>query len=329
MRRRWFVTVLGAAAAWPITGSAQQSERVRRVGALMPWPESDPVAQASMTALAQALARFGWIEGKNTRIDYCFAGNDPALFRPCAAELVGLSPAVILAAAPPSVVALQQQTQTIPIVIVLVADPVGLGFVQSFPRPGGNITGFSAFDPTLMGKWLQLLKDVAPGITRVAVIFNPDTTPSAPLFNRAIEAAAASLGVAVTLSPVHDDAEIEQAIAALAREPGGGLLCLPENFAVTHRGAIIGAAARHGLPLMGGIEVFPKDGALMSYWYDTVDQFAQAAYYIDRILKGASAADLPVQQPTKYSLIINLKTAKALGLSIPPGMLDLADEVIE
>ena len=181
-----------------------------------------------------------------------------------------------------------------------------------------------------MGKWLQLLKQIAPGVTRVAVIFGAETGSSyAPLSNRAMEAAAPSLGMTVTRAPVHDDAEIEQAIAALAREPGGGLLCLPENFAVTHRGAIIGAAARHGLPLMGGIEVFPKDGALMSYWYDTVDQFAQAAYYIDRILKGASAADLPVQQPTKYSLIINLKTAKALGLSVPPSMLDLADEVIE
>jgi len=329
MRRRAFIVVLAGAAAWPLAGHAQQPEQIRVIGALMPWPEKDPVAQASMAALTQALGRLGWVQGKNIRIDYCFAGNDPTLFKPCAPRLAGLSPAVILAGAPPSVIKLRRQTRTIPIVIVLVADPVGLGFVQSFPRPGGNITGFSAFDPALMGKWLQLLKDVDPSVKRVAVIFDPDTTPSAPLFNRAIEAAAGSFGVKVTLAPVHDDAEIEEAIAVQAHEPGGGLLCLPDNFSITHRHVIIGAAARHGLPLISGIEVFPKDGALMSYWYDTVDQYAQGASYIDRILRGAGPADLPVQQPVKYSLIINLKTAKALGLTIPPNVLELADEVIE
>jgi putative tryptophan/tyrosine transport system substrate-binding protein len=240
-----------------------------------------------------------------------------------------LSPDVLLAGASPAVAPLRQLTSTIPIVFVLVADPVGLGFVQSLARPGGNITGFSAYDAPLMGKWLQLLKEVAPRVTRVTVIFNPDTAPFAPLFNRAIEAAAPSFGITVTLAPVHDDAAIEEAIAAQAREPGGGLIDLPESFSSTHRDAIIASAVRHGLPLMGGNEVFPRAGSLMSYWFDIVEVHAQAASYIDRILKGASPADLPVQQPTKYSLVINLKTAKVLGLTIPPTVLALADEVIE
>ena len=259
-----------------------------------------------MTSFAEALGRFGWVEGKNIRVDYRFAAGDPALFKTYAAELVGLSPDAILASTPQAVAAVRQQTRTIPIVFVLVIDPVGLGFVQSLARPGGSITGFSAYDPPVMGKWLQLLKEVAPKVTRVAVIFNPDTTASR-LFNSAIEAA----------------------IAAHAREPGGGLICLPDSFIVTHRDVIIAAAARYGLPLFGSSEVFPRSGALMSYFFDIVGVYAQAASYIDRILKGASPADLPVQQPTKYSLIINLKTAKALGLTVPAGMLDMADEVIE
>ena len=244
-----------------------------------------------------------------------------------AAELVGLSPDAILATPPPAVAALREQTRTIPIVFLL-GDPVELGFVQSLARPGGNITGFSAYDAPMMGKWLQLLKEVAPRVTRVAVIFNPGTAPGAPLFNRGIEAAALSLGVTVALAPVHDDAGIEEAIASQAREPGGGLICLPNSFNTTHRDAIIAAAERHRLPLIGTRD-FPTSGGLMSYSFDTVDLYAQAASYIDRILKGASPADLPVQQPTKYSLIINLKTAKALGLTIPERMLEIADEVIE
>jgi putative tryptophan/tyrosine transport system substrate-binding protein len=210
-----------------------------------------------------------------------------------------------------------------------VVDPVGLGFVRSLARPGGNITGFSAYDAELMGKWLQLLNEIAPRVTRVAVIFNPDTAPFAPLFNRAIEAAAPSVGVAVKLAPVHDDAAIEEAVATRAREPGGGLICLPESFSITHRNVIIAAAIHHDLPLIGGTDVVARAGALMTYWENAVDVHAKAAPYIDRILKGANPADLPVQQPTKFSLIINLKTAKAFGLTVPPSMLDLADEVIE
>jgi putative ABC transport system substrate-binding protein len=329
VRRRAFVAVLGGSALWPLAGHAQQPERMRRVGALIPFPESDPTAQARVTALAQALERFGWVEGKNIRIDFRFAAGDPTLYKSYASELVGLSPDVLLAGASPAVPPLRQLTNAIPIVFVLVADPVGLGFVQSLARPGGNITGFSAFDAPMMGKWLQLLKEVAPRLTRVAVIFNPDTAPFAPLFNRAIEAAAPSIAVTVTLAPVHDDVAIEEAIAAQAHGPGGGLIDLPESFSVTHRDVIIASAARHRLPLIAGGVEFARDGALMSYWFDTVDVYAQAASYIDRILKGATPADLPVQEPTKYSLIINLKTAEALGVTVPPNLLDLADEVIE
>ncbi|MBV8398779.1 MAG: ABC transporter substrate-binding protein, partial [Acetobacteraceae bacterium] len=240
-----------------------------------------------------------------------------------------LAPDAILASTPLAVAALRDQTRAIPIVFVLVADPVGLGFIQSLARPGGNITGFSSYDAPIMGKWLQLLNEIAPHVTRVSVIFNAETASSyAQLSNHAIEAAASSFGMTVTPAPVHDDVGIEEAIAKQAREPGGGLICLPDSFNNAHRDVIIAAAARHSLPLIGTRE-FPRSGGLMSYWFDAVDQYAQAASYIDRILRGANPAELPVQQPTKYALIINLKTAQALGLTIPPRLLELADEVIE
>jgi len=224
---------------------------------------------------------------------------------------------------------LRQQTGTIPIVFAGVSDPVGQGFVQSLARPGGTITGFGASDASIGGKWLQLIKEIAPSVTRVAVIFNPDTQPYAALFNRAIGAAASSFGVSVTLAPVHDDAGIKEAIAAQAQKPGGGLIALPDAFNVTYRDVIIAAASRQSLPLIGFDEMFPRGGALMSYWFDEVDQYPLAASYIDRILKGISPTDLPVQQPTKYSLIINLKTASALGLTIPQSVLLQADQVIQ
>jgi putative tryptophan/tyrosine transport system substrate-binding protein len=326
MRRRDFITVLGGAAAWPLAAAAQQPERIRRVGVLMPLAEKDPIAQSFVTAFAQAMGRLGWVEGQNIRIDNRFGAGDPALFKTYAAELVGLMPDVIVADTVSAVVALRQQTQTIPIVFALVIDPVGLGLVQSLARPGGNITGFSGHDAQLMGKWLQLLKEVAPSVTRVAVIFNPDTTVAA--FNGAIEAAAPSLGMTVTLAPVHDDAAIEAAIAAQAREPGGGLVILPDPFTGSHREVITAAASRHNLPSIG-FDIIARAGALMSYWFDIVDEHAQTASYIDRILRGANPAELPVQLPTKYALIINLKTAKALGLTVPQSMLQRADEVIE
>jgi putative ABC transport system substrate-binding protein len=326
LRRRAFFTGLAGAAAWPLAGRAQRSERLRRVGVLMPGPEKDWLAH--VTSFADALGRLGWSNGRNVRIECRYAANDPSLFSTDAEDLVGLAPDALLATTPPALIALTKKTRIIPIVFVLVVDPVGMGLVQSLARPGGNITGFGALDPPIMGKWLQLLKEMAPNITRVAVIFNPDTQPYAKFFNGAIEAAAESMRVAVTLAPVRDDATIRETIAAQARGPGGGLVCLPDSFTGTHRDLIIAAAALHGLPLIG-VDVFPRAGGLMSYWYDAVELHAEAASYIDRILKGASAADLPVQQATKYSLIINLKTAKALGLAVPPSMLDLADEVIE
>jgi putative tryptophan/tyrosine transport system substrate-binding protein len=313
MRRRAFVTALGGVALLPLAGRAQQRGRMGRVGVLLTSAENDPPTQAMLTTIAQALARFGWVEGKNIRIDYRFAAGDPALFKTYAAELVGLMPDAILATTTPGVAALRQQTGTIPIVFVFVADPVGQGFVQSLARPGGNVTGFSSFDTALLGKWLQLLKEVAPGLTRVTAIFNPDTTPYA-FFNRGIEPAGASLGMTVTPAPAHDDAAIEEVTAAQGRKPGGSLIILPDSFNEAHRDAIIAAATRHRLPLIG-TSTFPRSGGLMSYWIDPVALYAQAASYIDRILKGASPADLPVQQPTKFSLIINLKTARELGLT--------------
>ena len=325
VRRREFIAGLGGAAAWPLAGHAQQPERIRRVGWLIGYFENDPFARRIVTAFVPALARSGWVKGKNIRIDYRFAAGDPTLAKTYAAELVDLTPDAILASPGLGVFPLRQQTRTIPIVFVLMPDPVELGVVQSVARPGGNITGFASYDASIIGKWVQLLKQVAPGVTRVAVIFNPETAYAPPLSHE-IEAAR-SFGVTVTLAPVHDDAAIDGAIAAQAREPGGGLINLPDSFNVRHRDVIIGAATRYSLPLIGW-EV-PTAGVLMSYWFDAVELHAQAASYIDRILRGASPADLPVQYPTKYQLIINLKTAKALGLSIPPGMLDLADEVIE
>ena len=332
MRRRGFITVLGGAAAWPLAAHAQQPERVRGVGVLTAYHENDPSTQPFVTAFAQALGRFGWVEGKNIRIDYRFAAGDPALFKTHAADLVGQAPDAILAGSSPAVAALRQQTRIIPIVFVAVGEPVGQGFVQSLARPGGNITGFSAADAPLYGKWLQLLKEIAPSVTRVAVIFNPDATPAAVLFNAsidAIEAAAPSLGITVTLAPVRDDSGIEEVIAAQARQPGGGLIDYPDGgFTTTHRDVIIAAASRNRLPMIGWHGV-SRAGGLMSYWFDPADSFAGAASYIDRILKGANPADLPVQQPTKFSLVINLKTANALGLTVPQSILHRADEVIE
>jgi putative ABC transport system substrate-binding protein len=326
-RRDLIAMVGGAAVAWPLAARAQQPERVRRVGVLNSFAENDPTIQAMVTAFAQALRSLGWVEGKSIRIEYRFGAGDPTLFKTYAAELVDLPSDVILASGIPAIAAMQQQTRTIPIVFVFAPDPVGLGFVQNLARPGGNITGFSSYDAPLMGKWLQLLKEVAPNITRVAGIFNPDTV-LAPSLRREVDAAARSLGMTVTLALVRDDAEIEEAMATLAREPGSGLMILPGVLNHTHRNVIAAAATHYGLPSIGWT-LLSTAGVLMSYWFDQRNLFAQAASYIDRILKGASPADLPVQQPTKYSLVINLKTAEALGLTIPERVLGIADEVIE
>jgi putative tryptophan/tyrosine transport system substrate-binding protein len=283
-----------------LPGALSSPERMRRVGVLLPWPEKDPVAQASVTTFARGLGAFGWVEGRNIQIDYRFAAGDPTLYKTYAAELVGLMPDAILADVAPAVAAVREQSRTIPIVFVFVPDPVALGFVRSLARPGGNTTGFSSYDAPMMGKWLQLLKEIAPGVTRLAVIFNPETAPFAQLYSRAIEAAAPSFGMTVTLAPVHDDAAIEEAIAAQARKPGAGLISMPDSFNATHRDVIVATAARYSLPLMGAGDMFPRAGGLMSYWFDPVEVHAQAASYIDRILKGASPAIFPMAPFSAY-----------------------------
>jgi len=329
MRRRDLIAGAAAAAALPAAARAQQAERVRRVGLLHPFAENDPATQPIIQAFDQALPRLGWIEGNNIRIDRRFAAGDSALFKRFAAELVDLQPDAILAGTPPAVLALQQQTRTTPIVFALVVDPVGLGLVQSLAHPGGNITGFSVYDAELAGKWVELLKEIAPQVTRIAAIFNPDTAPYAPLYNRAIEGAARAVGMTVSLVPTRDEAAISDAITAHAREPGGAVILIPDIFNATHRDATIGLALRHGVPLMGFGGLFVRAGALISYFTEPAELYGQAATYIDRILRGAKPADLPVQQPTKFKLFINLKTAKALGLTVPQSILQRADEVIE
>jgi ABC-type uncharacterized transport system substrate-binding protein len=326
-RREFIALVGGAAAAWPLGARAQQPKRVYRLGWLIAFPENSPLARGIVAAVREALGRFGWVEGENIRIDYRFAAGEPALFKTYAAELVDLSPDAILATTTPPAAALRELTRTIPIIFVVVPDPVGLGFVQSFSRPGGNMTGFISYDAPIIGKWLQLIKEIAPGITRAAAIFSPDTA-FPPSFIRAEIEAASSFGVRAVLAPVRDRAEIEEMIAAQAREPLGGLIILPDSFNVRHRDVIIAAANHHKLPLIG-FDIFVKAGGLMSYWFDTVALHAQAASYVDRILKGDKPSDLPVQAPTKYQLAINLKTAKAIGLEVPPTLLARADEVIE
>jgi putative tryptophan/tyrosine transport system substrate-binding protein len=329
-RRELFEVVAGAVILLPVASLAQHLDRVSHVGVLMGFSENRPETQEYVAAFAKALEGYGWVEGKNLRIDYrFFSAPDPTIFDRDAAELVAMSPEVILASTTPALRPLHQQTRTIPIVFVQVSDPVGQGFVESLARPGGNITGFSAYDAELAAKWAQLIKEVAPGVTRVAVIFNPDTAPQARLLNPAIATAAASLGMTATFAPVQDDAGVESAITAVAREPGGGVITLPDSFNALHRDAILAAAARHHLPLLGVDEFFARAGAVMSYSVDLVRVHAQAASYIDRILRGTKPADLPVQRPTKYSLSINLKTAEALGLTVPPALLAFADDVIE
>ena len=328
-RRELFGVVTGAVILLPVASLAQHLDRVSHVGVLMGFSENRPETKEYVAAFAKALEGYGWLEGKNLRINYRFFSTDSTLFDRNAAELVAMSPEVILASTTPALRALQKHTRTIPLVFVQVSDPVGQGFVESLARPGGNITGFSAYDGELAAKWAQLLKEVAPNVTRVAVIFNPDTAPQARLLNPAIATAAPSLGMTATFAPVHDDAGVESAIAAVAREAGGGVIALPDSFNALHRDAILAAAARHHLPLFGVDEFFARAGAVMSYSIDLVRVHAQAASYIDRILRGSKPVDLPVQRPTKYSLVINLKTAEALGLTVPPVLLALADEAIE
>jgi putative ABC transport system substrate-binding protein len=326
MNRRDFITLLGGAATWPLAARAQ-GERVRVIGVLMNTTVTAE-QQANLAAFQQVLQQLGWSDGRNVRVDTRWAGGDAREIRRHAGELAALAPDVILATGTVAMVPLLQATQTIPIVFNNVADPVGAGFVNSLARPGGNATGFTQFEYTLSGKWLELIKQIAPGVTRVAVLRDPAVTSGIGQF-AVIQAVAPSLGVEVSAINVRDAGEIERAVAAFARSPNGGLILTASALAVVHRELIIALAAQHKLPAVYYRRYFAASGGLISYGYDIVQQFRGAAGYVDRILRGEKPADLPVQAPTKYELVINLKTAKALGIDIPTSVLARADEVIE
>jgi putative tryptophan/tyrosine transport system substrate-binding protein len=329
-RREVIITLCGVAAASPLAAQAQQSDRVRRIGVLMGYAESDLEAQAHIAAFREELQKLGWTEGRNTQIDTRWAAPDDAeSMRRFAKELVALQPDLILSNTTPTTTALLQQTRTIPIVFAIVADPIGSGFVASFARPGGNVTGFIFTEPTMAGKWLELLKEIAPRITRAAMLFNPTSATYAEYWLKPFKAAAPSFAVEAIAAPVRDRSELETVIAAQAREPNGGLIVMPDSFTDAHRVEITSLAARYRLPAVYPFRFFAEVGGLLSYGVDRTDNFRRAAAYVDRILKGEKPAELPVQAPTKYELVINLKTAKALGLEVPPTLLALADEVIE
>jgi putative ABC transport system substrate-binding protein len=328
VNRREFIAVLGGAAAWPLAARAQQGDRVRRIGVLMPGDENDPVYKPRVSAFIQALADLGWTDGRNMRLDLRWAGPEINRIGPLAQELVGLQPDVILTNASRATVAVQRETRTIPIVFASVGDPVASGIVGRLDRPSGNVTGFAILEATLGGKWLELLLEIAPGLKRAAILFNPDNTPFS-VYMPSFETAARSLQVVPIIAPVHSDAEIETATASLGREPGGGLVVIPDVFMAAHRAPIIMAAARNNVPAVYTLSEFVRDGGLLSYGTDQVDLFRRAAAYVDRILRGEKPGDLPVQFPTKFEMAVNLKTAKALGLAVPPSIRLLATEVIE
>jgi putative ABC transport system substrate-binding protein len=328
MKRRDFIALLGAAAAWPLAARAQQGDRVRRIGVLIPFDENDSEGKLRYSAFTQALAALGWTDGRNVRIDLRWAGGDINRIRALAQELVGLQPDIILTQATPPTAALQRETRTIPIVFVNVGDPVVNGVVARLDRPGGNVTGFGFVEPSFAGKWLELLSEIAPGLKRAAIMFHPDTA-NISTWMPSFETAARSLKVLLIPAPVHSDAEIETAIIALGREPGGGLVAMPEVFMQAHRAPIISAAAQNDVPTVYGESLFARDGGLLSYSIDTVDSYRRSATYVDRILRGEKPGDLPVQLPTKFQMVVNLKTAKALGLAVPQSLLLRADEVIE
>jgi putative ABC transport system substrate-binding protein len=328
MRRREFVLGLGGAATWPLAARAQQGERMRRIGVLMNTAADDPEGQARIAAFHQGLQEWGWTLGRNARIDVRWGAVDAESSRLYAAEVVGLAPDVILATGSAAMGALQQTTRTLPSVFAAVIDPVGAGFVESLAHPGGNATGFALFEYSLSGKWLELLREIAPGLTRAAVLRDP-TVGSGTAQYAIIQAMAQSLGVELRPIAVRDPGEIERAIAAFAQVPNGGLIIVGAPSAAVHRNLIITLAARHKLPAVYPIPYFARSGGLVAYGPDSVSPYRRAAGYVDRILKGEKPADLPVQAPTKYELVINLTTAKALGLDLPESLLARADEVIE
>jgi putative ABC transport system substrate-binding protein len=329
MRRREFIAGLGAA-VWPLAARAQQGERVRRIGVLAGRDENDPEMKAMLTRLTQQLAELGWIDGRNLRMDIRTAGDTGDQLRVLTKQLVGLKPEVIVANGEAPTTALQRETRTIPIVFVNVVDPIGRGFVASLPRPGGNLTGFLFTEPGMAGKSLQLLAEIAPGLARVAIMFNPDTAAGGGAhYLPSFKAAAQSLKVAPITAHVRSDAEIETAITSLGREPGGGLVVMANGFMQLHRSPIISLAARNNIPAVYPNSAWTREGGLLSYGPDSVDQFGRAAAYVDRILGGTKPVELPVQLPIKFEMILNMKTVKALGLEVPQSILLRADEVIE
>jgi putative ABC transport system substrate-binding protein len=328
IRRRDFIALLGGAAAWPVAAHAQRGDRVRRIGVLTVGDENDPLRKTMVSTFTQALADLGWTDGRNVRMDLRWSAPDTNQTRALARELVGSQPDIIVAGSIPATVALQRETRTIPIVFAVTADPVANGIVARLDHPGGNATGFARLEPTLGGKWLELLSEIAPGLKRAAIMFNPDTAPIST-FMPSFETAARSLKVVPITAPVHSDGEIEAGIIALGREPGGGLVVIPNAFTFGQRAAIISAAARSNVPVVYELSEYAREGGLLSYAPDVLDTFRGAASYVDRILRGAKPGDLPVQFPTKFEMVVNLKTAKALGLNVPQSILLRADEVIE
>jgi putative ABC transport system substrate-binding protein len=327
MRRREFIAVLGGVAAWPLVAQTQQSDQLRRIGVLMGVAANDPGGQSEAAALKQGLQDLGWVDNRNLQINYSWSDGEPDRMQASAKELVGLHCEVIVARSTPVVAALLKETHTIPIVFTAVVDPVGSGFVQSFARPGGNVTGFQNYEFSMAGKWPQTLTELAPSVRRIAYLYNPATAPSG--FLRVLERLAPSNSVKLVAAPVQTSTEIDAVLADLAREPGGGLMTVPDIFMFAKRAQIIGLAAKYSLPAIYPTPQYTTNGGLASYGPDTLDVFRRAAGYVDRILKGEKPAGLPVQAPTKYELIINLKTAKALGLTVPDKLFAVADEVIE
>jgi putative ABC transport system substrate-binding protein len=329
MRRREFIMLLGVV-TWPLVARAQQPERMRRIGVLMAHAESDPEFQQYLAAFREELQKLGWTEGRNIRIDSLWGALDDAELRQQSAnELVALQPDVILTQNTPPTASMLQQTRTIPIIFVIVADPVGSGFVKSLARPGGNVTGFTVMEPTIAGKWLELLKEIAPRIKRAALLFNPATTPYADTYLNPFKAAAATFALEAIAAPVHDTTELESVFAAQSRGLDSGLILMPDGFLNVHRAEIVSLAARYRLPTVYPWRFFAELGGLLSYGNEQRDSFRLAATYVDRVLKGEKPGELPAQAPTKFELIINMKTARDLGLEVPLHLQQLADKVIE
>jgi putative ABC transport system substrate-binding protein len=330
MRRRDFITgIAGSAAAWPLAAHAQQPEPMRRVGVLMGFPESDSQAQGFIAAFRDGLQKLGWTDGRNVRIDTRWAAFDAESRQRFAKELIALQPDLILSHTTPTTAALLEQTTTIPIIFATVTDPIGSGIVASLPRPGGIATGFTLVEPTMAAKWVELLKEIAPRVNRATMLFNPATATYADYFLKPFKAAAPSFAVEAIAAPVRDTSELESVIAAQAREPNGSVIVMPDSFTDTHRVEITSLVARYRLPAIYAYRFFAALGGLLSYGADLSDNFRRAADYVDRVLKGAKPSELPVQAPVKFELVINLKTAKVLGLDVPLQLRQRADEVIE